>query len=126
MTGILEHVIAHGNKVSTAKLRAGTGRQGNNWVTCYDGFKFSVIAGPGTYCTPRPPLIPGLPYTGNADPEYPGPYTEVEVGFPTERPEPWDAWEPHCEDPDDPTQTVYGYVSVDLVRLLVAAHGGES
>jgi hypothetical protein len=80
-------------------------------IMCVDGFRVSVIASASAYCTPRTAQ---------------GPYTHVEVGFPSRRPEPWDAWVKYAEDPEIPTGTVYGWVPVDLVRDLVAAHGGEA
>ena len=30
----------------------------------------------------------------------------------------------YCEDPETPTETVYGYVPIELVETLIAAHGG--
>lgn len=87
----------------------------SNIVKCVDGFRVSVIAGPGAYCVPRPDFGVNL-----------APYTAVEVGFPSERPEPWAEWEQFCEDPSEPTETVYGYVPVDLLRALVESHGGEA
>lgn len=56
---------------------------------------------------------------------YPGPYTHVEVGFPSEVPEPWEIWSEFVEDPESPTSTVYAYVPVEDVRALVELHGGE-
>jgi hypothetical protein len=125
----LEDVIAHGNRGHNRAPHS-------SLITCKDGFRLSVIAGGGTYCTPRPSFcwgdthpqhIPEPPDHIVSDEvcDYPGPYSAVEVGFPTTRPEPWDEWSKHCEDPEKPTDTVYGYVPVDLVRSLVAAHGGE-
>ena len=82
----------------------------SNHLVCADGFRLSVIAGGGAYSTPRD----GAPYVA------------VEVGFPSSRPEPWEGvWRAFAEDEDDPTETVYGYVPVDLVEALIAAHGGE-
>lgn len=79
-------------------------------ITCADGFSLSVIAHQFTY------RIPAL---GD------GPFTHVEVGFPSERPEPWDVWRKYADDENDPTETVYGYVPVELVRELITSHGGE-
>lgn len=101
-------------------------------IYCADGFHLSVIAGQGAYSTPRSEL-PRLP---RLDPswepaDYPGPYTHVEVGFPSARPEPWDdnpredGWRSYCEDTDQPTETVYGYVPGGMVRDLILLHGGE-
>ncbi len=81
-----------------------------NVVRCADGFQMSVISGEGAYCSPRSDV---------------GPYTEVEVGYPSSRPEPWDTWSQYCEDPENPVMTVYSYVPIDVVRSLVAMHGGE-
>jgi hypothetical protein len=88
----------------------------------------SVIAGAMVYCVPRP----GWPFgKEKADEDYPGPYTHVECGFPSERPEPWDVmdgplcWKEYAEDAEMPTETVYAYVPVELVRCLLLSHGGE-
>ena len=75
-------------------------------ITCNDGFELSVQAREFTYCTPR----------SNT-----GPWTEVEVGFPS-------AVEslllPFAEDSSKPTETVYGWVPLTLVKRVVAKHGG--
>ena len=122
----LESTIAHGNRGHYGNARG-------NRITCADGFSLSVIAGGGTYCSPRPTLCscayggePLTPFDDDVACSYPGPYRTVEVGFPSERPEPWVDWVDHCEDPETPTSTVYGQVPVDVVRALVASHGGES
>jgi hypothetical protein len=80
-------------------------------ITCADSFSLSVQAGQYLYSTPR---------------EDAGPWTHVEVGFPSARPEPWAEWESYCESPNDPTGTVYGYVPLPLVEALIALHGGEA
>ena len=80
-------------------------------ITCEDGFSLSVHAGAFLYSTPR---------------SNHGPWTHVEVGFPSARPEPWDAWAEYVEEADKPTETVYSYVPVDLVADLITAHGGEA
>src|SRR5690606_10699604 len=114
---LLDTIITNGNR----SVRPGRFR-GENQIVCRDGFEVSVIAGAGTYCTPRPrwPVADPVPV------DYPGPYSHVEVGYPSQRPEPWDEWERYAEDPEQPTDTVYAYVPVALVRALVAAHGGEA
>lgn len=94
---------------------------GENNITCADGFKLSVVAGWGMYCEPRP----GSSRSDVSD-RYDGPFWEVEVGFPSERPEPWDEWSQWAESPDDPTGTVYGWVPVEKVRELIESHGGEA
>lgn len=75
-------------------------------IECADGFSLSVQANSLTYCAPR---------------DNNGPYTEVEVGFPSERVE---ALMPYVENADDPTGTVYGYVPVEIVLAVIAEHGG--
>jgi hypothetical protein len=117
----LEDIIARGNRGD------GSG-YGENRITCADGFHLSVIAGGGTYCTPRPAFRPGPAdgITSHVASDYRGPYTTVEVGFPSERPEPWDEWASYVDSSEEPTKTVYHYVPVELVRALVASHGGES
>jgi len=80
-------------------------------VECEDGFSVSVQAHHGAYCTPRA--------------DHAAPYTEVELGFPSANPmKDVPDLQKHCEDPDRPTDTVYGYVPVELVSRLIAAHGG--
>lgn len=75
-------------------------------VVCADGFSLSVQASGGHYCSPR---------------EDRGPWWRVEVGYPSERVE---ALMPYAEDPAEPTETVYGYVPVEIVDAVIAAHGG--
>jgi hypothetical protein len=83
------------------------GSNRNRQVVCADGFKMSVQAFAGGYCTPR---------TNNADR-----YEEVEVGYPSQPEELLMDW---AEEPDKPTQTVYGYVPVQVVTNVIAKHGG--
>ena len=105
-------------------LRSDFSRNGKprGLITCADGFKVSVIAGYGAYCSPRPHGFSA----GDPGRDYEGPYTAVEVGFPSERPEPWGIWELLCDDGGNPTETVYGYVPIETVRALITLHGGES
>ena len=70
------------------------------------GFGVSIQAKRTNYCTPRNDS---------------GPYTAVELGFPTS-PEPLIIG--FAEDVDNPTETVYGYVPVGLVKALIIKHGG--
>ena len=76
-------------------------------VVCADGFSMSVQAHDGAYCEPR----------RDAQRKY----TLVEVGFPSAEEElimPW------AEDRNQPTETVYGYVPVDVVTNVIVKHGG--
>jgi len=82
-------------------------RKLNQQVVCADGFTMSVQANATAYSIPR--------MSGAAA------YTEVEVGFPSAREELLMKW---CDEPDDPTGTVYGYVPVQVVVNVIAKHGG--
>lgn len=75
-------------------------------ITCADGFSLSVQATHCAYCSPR---------TNIAD------WYEVEVGYPSEAPTEFICY---AEDPDRPTDTVYGYVPVELVVDEINKHGG--
>ena len=79
----------------------------NKMVVCADGFNMSVQAHDGAYCEPR--------LDGQRK------YTLVEVGFPSVEEAlimPW------AEDHHRPTDTVYGYVPVDVVTNVIVKHGG--
>ena len=79
----------------------------NKAVKCADGFSMSVQAHDGAYCSPR---IDGAPR-----------YESVEVGYPSAE-EP--LLMPFCEDDENPTGTVYGYVPSHVVTTVIAKHGG--
>jgi len=70
------------------------------------GFGASIQAGKRSYCNPR---------------DETGPYTTVELGFPTAREDLIMKW---AENPRNPTDTVYGYVPAGVVRALTIKHGG--
>lgn len=76
-------------------------------VHCKDGFTISVQASRHHYCTPR---IDG------ADK-----YDAVELGFPSNEDS---LITEYAEDPDTPTDSVYGYVPVEIVNKLIEKHGG--
>lgn len=75
-----------------------------------DGTTISVQASSGHYCIPR---------------DNDGPYSHVEVGFPSVRPEPWSEWSQYAEEPSEPTETVYGCVPIGLVLDFIKAHGSD-
>ena len=80
-------------------------------ITCADGVRVSVQASSFHYCSPRSDV---------------GPYTSVEVGFPSVSPP--DSWADYFEgdwNTDDHTQSVYGWVPAELVKEFVESHGGE-
>ena len=70
------------------------------------GFNVSIQARSSSYCTPR---------------EDTGPYTHVELGYPSADDE---LIHEYAEDPDDPCGTVYGWVPAGLVTALLMKHGG--
>ena len=76
-------------------------------IECADGFAISVQASEFHYCSPR--------ISGNVI------YEKVELGFPNQV-------EPlimiYAEDPDIPTETVYGWVPVEIVNSIIEKHGG--
>jgi hypothetical protein len=76
-------------------------------IVCMDGTSLSVQAGDGTYCSPR---------------ENYGPYYKVEVGFPSRR---FEELMPYIDGADsDPTDTVYGYVPIEVVEDIIEQCGG--
>jgi hypothetical protein len=84
-----------------------TARKHYDTVVCADGFKMSVQAGVYNYCDPQE----------NGAPKY----NLVEVGFPTTK-EPM--LMPYAETPENPTDTVYAYVPVEVVTNVLIKHGG--
>ena len=136
----LEQIIAHGNRNFEPRAQSIP-----NNLTCKDGFTLSVIAGEGAYCSPRPNRYGLKSDAHTVTSDYSGPYTAVEVGYPSERPEPWEcsAWhDGHDRHKDHPVcdgwgryaevpgsygeSSVYGWMPVEMVRALVASHGGEA
>ena len=78
----------------------------NKKVRCKDGFSMSVQANFAACCSPR-----------NDD----GPYTSVEIGYPSESES---LIINYAEDIDALTDTIYGYVPVNTVYLVITKHGG--
>jgi hypothetical protein len=72
-----------------------------------DGEGLSVQASDLHYSTPRN-LV--------------GPYTNVEVGYPSSPPP--STWEQYADSPDTPCSTIYSYIPLHLVLLFIGAHGG--
>ena len=76
-------------------------------VECKSGFSVSIQASETSYCEPR---------TNRAEK-----YRSVELGFPNREEELIMDW---AEDNTMPCDTVYGYVPVEVVNLMIAKHGG--
>jgi hypothetical protein len=75
-------------------------------LQCNTGFNISVQASSRSYCTPRTDT---------------GPYTHVELGFPSE---PDDLIKSYAEDSADQTGTVYGWVPAGILKALIIKHRG--
>lgn len=75
-------------------------------IYCMDGTSLSVQASKLTYCNPREDI---------------GPYTQVEVGYPSRF---FEELLDYAEEPSNPTKTVYGYVPINLVEEIVNKCGG--
>lgn len=76
-------------------------------VICLDGFSMSVQAGGWMHSSPK---IDFADY-----------YFAVEIGFPSQVEE---FLLEYAEKPDEPTDTVYGYVPVELIDAIIKKHGG--
>ena len=76
-------------------------------VVCKSGFSVSIQASSTSYSHPRE--------------DHAEKYTEVELGFPNDHEPLIMDW---AEDRDRPCDTVYAYVPVQTVGLMLAKHGG--
>ena len=84
----------------------------NPRITCKDGFTISVQGSSFSYATPRVDNPPNG-------------YTHVECGFPSTTPKTKELREfAELCGTDDYTETVYGYVPVEIVEAELEAHGG--
>jgi hypothetical protein len=78
-------------------------------VICNDGFSMSVQASQYHYCTPQ------TQYTITTE------YTHMEVGYPSEIEE---SLLPFAENENDPCDTVYARVPVEIINEVIMKHGG--
>lgn len=85
-----------------------TARKFYDRVVCADGFSVSVQASRSNYSEPRDNL---------------GPYSEVELGFPSAPDNLIQDYGEFCGT-DDPTETVYPWVPAIIVVYLIRKHGG--
>jgi hypothetical protein len=76
-------------------------------VVCWDGFSMSVQAGQYNYSSPREDDVER--------------YDLVEVGYPSEEEPLLMKW---AELPSKPKETIYAYVPVEQVTIVIAKHGG--
>jgi len=77
-------------------------------IKCKDGFKMSVQASEGHYCSPRQTL----PIES---------YSSFEIGYPSKKE---DLIMEYAEDNDYPTKTVYGWCPLDVVLEVLKKHDG--
>ena len=84
----------------------------NPRITCKDGFTISVQGSEFAYATPR-------------EDNPPNGYTHVECGMPSTIPKTAE-FRSYAElfHPADYTNTVYGYVPIEVVQAELDAHGG--
>lgn len=73
-----------------------------------NGVSLSIQASSTHYCSPRETL----PYSQ---------YTEFEVGYPSEEIE---ALMPYCDNCENPTETVYAYVPLEVLDAYITSVGG--
>lgn len=76
-------------------------------VVCADGFTVSIQASDTSYSIPRENTASR--------------YESVELGFPSDSDE---LILEFAEDPHAPCETVYAYVPIQIVNLLIVKHGG--
>ena len=104
--------IIQGDRSLLLVIRGILYKEISDWIQYVDGATLSVQASRTHYCSPRDNF---------------GPYSHVEVGFPSIAPP--DTWEPyadcdHQDFVDNPTDQVYAYVPIHLVREYCDLHGG--
>lgn len=75
-------------------------------LTCKNGLTLSVQASQTHYCQPR---------------NDGGPWTHVEVGFPSQK---CDKLLQYAEEEKNPTDTVYAYVPIEVVAQVIDDAGG--
>lgn len=104
----LHDLLATEVKEIEYSVRSITIKESTPLIYCMDGFTMSVQTGETLYCEPRDNY---------------GPWTRVEIGFPSERVE---EFMPFIDGDEttDPTETVYGYVPIDIVEKVIEQHGG--
>lgn len=79
-------------------------------IRCNDGFSISIQVNNGNYCASE-----------NGTRQFGFNWVEVEWGFPSEE---IDGVKYNAEDEDNTTDTVGGYVDINLIDGLIEEHGG--
>lgn len=107
----MNDIIKELNDLLSATVTSKDGfRRLTKHITLKDGTSLSVQASAGHYCSPR---------------ENHGPWHKVEVGYPSV--DPGIKWREYFDgdwDEDDHTDSVYGYVPIELVVEFISIHGG--
>lgn len=117
MTDQLDRIAAEGtNRAINSRDGWFRGGKPSNVIRCTDGYQFSVTAGEGNACIPRPTDFDEG--DNSAPTTYDGPYTHVEVHF-GDNPTP-DGWDDYYDD----FGGIYAYVPIPTVRALINQHGG--
>ena len=83
------------------------------YIVCADGFGVSVQASNCHYCEPRISQFPNTEFI---------PYETVELGFPSAADEDLLLYQESNE--EDPLESVYGFVPVEVVDKVLEKHGG--
>ncbi|MCP3683707.1 MAG: hypothetical protein GY861_13565 [bacterium] len=82
-----------------------------NHLVMEDGTVMSIQASATHYCSPRE-TTPVANYNW---------YEEFEIGFPSKK---FTELLPYAEDPESPTDTVYGWVPKEIIRKVIESCGG--
>lgn len=77
------------------------------WIVCKDGTELSVQCSSTHYCEPR---------------DNDGPYTKMEVGYPSSMPT--DDWSDYADGESISDSAVFGYVPTSLIQKYIDEHGG--
>ena len=75
-------------------------------IVCNDGFNMSVQGSAGHYCTPR---------------KTQDWYTNLEIGYPSEEES---LINQYAEREHEWTETVYGWVPIEIIQEVITKHGG--
>jgi hypothetical protein len=102
----LADIEAHLASATTTEINGQSYRGKLPRIVCGDGTTLSVQVGCGLYCAPRDNY---------------GPWGSVEVGYPSRKLNGLMQW---AENPDCPTDTVYGYVPIDILASVIDECGG--
>jgi len=78
-------------------------------LVCRDGLKLSVQASSYHYCAPR---------------DHVGPWTSMEIGFPSKPVPELREWRQDLEDDQPDEECVFGWVPVEKILETIEKHGG--